>query len=83
MSKNKDFRLLLKHIEGNTKTTLIVNCSPHIFNVEETVSTLRFAQRAKSITNSVSINQKRSVEELELIVKVSSHIVLWELCYFT
>ena len=61
--------ILRESLGGNTKTTLIVACSPHVFNVEETVSTLRFAQRAKNITNSVSINQKRSVEELELIVK--------------
>ncbi len=61
--------ILRESLGGNTKTTLIVACSPHVFNVEETVSTLRFAQRAKNITNSVSVNQKRSVEELELIVK--------------
>lgn len=61
--------ILRESLGGNTKTTLIVACSPHPFNIEETVSTLRFAQRAKSITNVVSVNQKRSVEELELIVK--------------
>lgn len=61
--------ILRESLGGNTKTTLIVACSPHPFNVEETISTLRFAQRAKTITNSVSVNQKRSVEELEMIVK--------------
>ena len=61
--------ILRESLGGNTKTTLIVACSPHQFNADETVSTLRFAQRAKTITNSVSVNQKRSVEELELIVK--------------
>jgi kinesin family protein 5 len=61
--------ILRESLGGNTKTTLIVAASPHSFNVDETISTLRFAQRAKNITNSVSVNQKRSVEELELIVK--------------
>ena len=61
--------ILRESLGGNTKTTLIVACSPHSFNMDETVSTLRFAQRAKSITNQVTVNQKRSVEELELIVK--------------
>ncbi len=40
----------------------------HQFNLEETVSTLRFAQRAKAITTTVSVNQRRSVEELEALV---------------
>jgi len=31
---------------GNCKTTLMVACSPHPFNIEETVSTLQFAQRS-------------------------------------
>jgi hypothetical protein len=30
---------------GNSKTSLLVTCSPHVYNVEETVSTLEFATR--------------------------------------
>ena len=36
--------LLRESLGGNTKSTLIVCCSPHIFNLDETVGTLRFAQ---------------------------------------
>jgi kinesin family protein 5 len=53
---------------GNSKTTLLIACSPHSFNVEETISTLKFGQRAKSIKNKVKINAQRSVAELEAII---------------
>jgi kinesin family protein 5 len=39
------------------------------FNLEETISTLRFGQRAKSIKNKAKINQERSVAELEAIIE--------------
>lgn len=39
------------------------------FNLDETISTLRFGQRAKAIKNVVKINQQRSLEELEYIIK--------------
>jgi len=61
--------ILRESLGGNTKTTLVVCASPHIFNIDETISTLRFAQRAKTIKNTATINQQRSVEELEAIVK--------------
>ena len=53
---------------GNSKTTLLIAASPHPFNIEETVSTLKFGQRAKTIKNKVSINQQRSVAELNAII---------------
>ena len=34
------------------------------YNGNETVSTLRFGMRAKSIENKVQVNQTRSIEEL-------------------
>eukprot|EP01084_Bolivina_argentea_P309016 534480_1 len=38
-------RVLKDSLGGNSKTTLLVACSPHIWNRPETVSTLRFAAR--------------------------------------
>lgn len=61
--------ILRESLGGNTKTTLLIAASPHSFNLEETISTLRFGQRAKAIKNKVKINAQRSVAELELIVK--------------
>lgn len=42
-------RLLKESLGGNNKTTLIVNCSMHHSQIEETLSTMRFAQSAKLI----------------------------------
>ena len=61
--------ILRESLGGNSKTTLLIACSPHLYNLEETISTLRFGQRAKSIRNQVKINAHRSVAELELIVQ--------------
>lgn len=62
-------RILQDSLGGNYKTTLIVTCSPHSFNSEETIATLKFAMRAKKIKNKVKINIKKSVEELEKIIE--------------
>ena len=60
---------------GNAKTVLITAVSPSSFNANETVSTLRFGMRAKSIENKVTVNQTRSVEELEgLLVRAEKAI---------
>lgn len=38
-------RILQESLGGNTKTTLMITCSPAIYNADETVSTLRFGAR--------------------------------------
>eukprot|EP01105_Mastigella_eilhardi_P017245 TRINITY_DN3966_c0_g1_i1.p1 TRINITY_DN3966_c0_g1~~TRINITY_DN3966_c0_g1_i1.p1 ORF type:complete len:1352 (+),score=414.45 TRINITY_DN3966_c0_g1_i1:390-4058(+) len=58
-------RILQESLGGNARTTLIINCSPSTFNVEETVSTMRFGQRAKSIKNKARVNMERSPAELK------------------
>lgn len=58
-------RILTDSLGGNSKTALIIAVSPSSFNAVETVSTLRFGTRAKSIENIVTVNQTRSVDELE------------------
>lgn len=50
---------------GNSRTTLIINCSPATYNEAETLSTLRFGMRAKSITNKARINVELSPAELK------------------
>ncbi|OMJ20671.1 Kinesin heavy chain [Smittium culicis] len=62
-------RILQESLGGNSRTTLIINCSPSSFNSSETVSTLRFGTRAKSIKNKAKVNQEYSPEELKLMVK--------------
>eukprot|EP01052_Picozoa_sp_SAG31_P042439 SAG31_NODE_6736_length_1905_cov_1.909745_1_plen_303_part_10 len=62
-------RLLQEALGGNSKTSLIVACSPHLDNIEETISTLKFAERAKKIVNKTKLNEEKSVGELNAIIK--------------
>ena len=54
---------------GNCRTTLIVNCSPHEFNREETINSLRFGVRCKLIENKAQVNRIYSNKELMAIIK--------------
>ncbi|OWM68852.1 kinesin-like protein KIN-5D [Punica granatum] len=51
-------RLLRDSLGGKTKTCIIATISPSIFCLEETLSTLDYAHRAKNIKNKPEINQK-------------------------
>jgi kinesin family protein 5 len=59
-------RVLQEALGGNSKTCLLLSCSPSTFNQAETVSTLRFGARAKMIKTYAKVNQERSAEELKL-----------------
>ncbi|GIQ88195.1 kinesin-like protein, partial [Kipferlia bialata] len=61
-------RMLQESLGGNTKTTLLIACSPHPFNVEETIGTCNFGKRAKAIKNAVKVNATKSVAELMAII---------------
>ena len=50
-------RVLQDSLGGNSKTCLIITCSPSAYNEAETISTLRFGMRAKAIKNTPKINR--------------------------
>lgn len=50
-------KLLMDSLGGNTKTVMIANVGPADWNYDETISTLRYANRAKSIKNKPHINE--------------------------
>ena len=50
-------RLLQDSLGGNTKTLMIANLGPADYNYDETLSTLRYANRAKNIKNKPKINE--------------------------
>lgn len=50
-------RLLQDSLGGNTKTIMIAAISPANYNFDETLSTLRYASRAKFIQNKPKINE--------------------------
>ncbi|KAL0946872.1 hypothetical protein HGRIS_013038 [Hohenbuehelia grisea] len=58
-------RILQESLGGNSRTTLIINCSPSSYNEAETLSTLRFGIRAKSIKNTARVNAELSPAELK------------------
>ena len=58
-------RVLKESLGGNSKTCLIITCSPSGYNYNETISTLRFGERAKKIKNIPKINKEVSVAELQ------------------
>ncbi|GLC55847.1 Kinesin-like protein fla10 [Pleodorina starrii] len=50
-------RLLQDSLGGNTKTVMVANIGPADWNYDETMSTLRYANRAKNIQNKPKINE--------------------------
>ena len=55
-------KILRESLGGNSRTTLIVTCSPSLYNEHETISTLKFGIRAKNIKNKPTINEELSKE---------------------
>ncbi|NXS08169.1 KIF11 protein, partial [Neodrepanis coruscans] len=51
-------RILQDSLGGRTKTSIIATVSPASINLEETLSTLEYAHRAKNIMNKPEVNQK-------------------------
>ncbi|XP_034248850.1 kinesin-like protein KIF3A isoform X2 [Thrips palmi] len=50
-------RLLQDSLGGNSKTVMCANIGPADYNYDETISTLRYANRAKNIKNRVRVNE--------------------------
>lgn len=62
-------RILQESLGGNSRTTLIINCSPSSYNDAETVSTLRFGERAKTIKQKAKINEELSPAQLKALLR--------------
>ncbi|KAL0254443.1 Kinesin heavy chain [Diplodia seriata] len=72
-------RILQESLGGNSRTTLVINCSPSSYNDSETLSTLRFGMRAKSIKNKAKVNAELSPAELKaLLKKAQSQVTTFE-----
>lgn len=56
-------RLLTDSLGGNSKTHLIVTCSSALYNIEETISTLRFGSVTQQIKNKPRVNLEMNIEE--------------------
>ena len=73
--------LLKENLGGNSRTVMIATVSPAEDNFEETLSTLRYADRAKRITNHAVVNEDQNAKiirelraEVDMLRKMlSSH----------
>ncbi|XP_077352159.1 uncharacterized protein kif16bb isoform X2 [Festucalex cinctus] len=57
--------LLKDSLGGNSKTTMIATISPASVNYGETLSTLRYANRARNIVNTPTVNEDGSVKLIQ------------------
>jgi kinesin family protein 5 len=70
-------RLLSDALGGNAKTCLIITGSAQSYNAEETLSTMRFGQRAKKIQNKAVVNQELTVAQYKVrSIEISSLLAL-------
>ena len=77
--ESKLTRILSESLGGNSKTLLIVTCSPHPYNEAETLGTLRFGSRARNIKNTPKVNREYTVPELKkLLLKAEDKIAVLE-----
>lgn len=62
--ESKLTRILQDSLGGRTRTSIIATISPASLNLEETMSTLEYAHRAKNILNKPEVNQKLTKKAL-------------------
>ncbi|CAH1783605.1 unnamed protein product [Owenia fusiformis] len=61
-------RLLKNALGGNSKTTMIAAISPDAENYDQTLSTLRYADRAKSIKTSAKVNESETSKLIQELI---------------
>ncbi|KAK7868201.1 hypothetical protein R5R35_000607 [Gryllus longicercus] len=78
-------RLLQDSLGGNSMTLMIACVSPADYNLDETLSTLRYADRAKRIRNKPVVNQdptvahvtklRQQIREVQIIIQNSKNAI--------
>ena len=64
-------RILKDSLGGNSKTSLIITASVSTYNYAETLSTIRFGARAKTVKNKPRVNEERSSAEYKKVQSLS------------
>lgn len=67
-------RLLQDSLGGNTKTKIIATLSPSMDCIDESISTLKFADRAKQVMICARINEQKEISP-EYVAKLEKQIV--------
>jgi hypothetical protein len=58
--ESKLTHLLKDSLGGNSKTVIICTLNPNQMAIRETISTLKFAERAKKIKNKAIVNEENN-----------------------
>ncbi|XP_070152318.1 chromosome-associated kinesin KIF4 [Polyergus mexicanus] len=69
-------RLLQDSLGGNSMTLMIACVSPADYNLDETLSTLRYADRARKIKNKPIVNQDSKIAEINRLNKIVQELRL-------
>lgn len=67
------YRLLQESLGGNANTVMLAAIGPADYNYDETMGTLKYAHRAKSIENAVTKNedmQERMIKDLQAQIEL-------------
>jgi len=67
-------RILQNSLQGNSRISIICTCTPWDGAKDETLSTLRFALRAKKVTNKVEVNE--ILDERALLLQYKKEIAI-------
>jgi hypothetical protein len=67
-------KILMNALGGNSKTVMICALSPAKINTDETITTLRYAERAKKIQNKAIINESESDKTIRLLREENSDL---------
>ena len=62
-------QILKDSLIGNTKTTVVLNCSPHIFNRDETISTCKFGMRCKLLKTRIVANKELTPNQMKSLIR--------------
>lgn len=74
-------RLLQDSLGGNSRTVMIACVSPADTNAEETLNTLKYANRARNIQNKAIINRDPAVAEMQRMRNQLEYLQAELLCY--
>lgn len=79
--ESKLTRLLQDSLGGNSLTLMVACVSPADYNCEETINTLRYANRAKNIKNKAVVNQDPNQAEIRRLNAIIQELRLELLAY--
>ena len=61
---------------GNAKTLMFVNCSPSVYNRDETKNSLEYAKRVRDIKNNATLNtESRTLQRAKALSDAQNNLI--------